>query len=195
MRTYYSLSCPSDPMGDDPAPLTYLPDEDARGWETGVPFSDDPMDFPEEREPPTPIRFCIHLDDAGALRELWEAPAPVMTRRLARAIRAAGVTNLDLYDAVIDDRPTGQTHTDYVAFNIIGLARAAEEPLGEQAPLRWVDEDVFRSGAPPEFLLFRLASMPYYIIVHERVKAHLERAGFGSLRYSEHPIGPARSAP
>lgn len=179
MDTWYILSCPADPAGPDPALLTYLPDDDARGWETGQRFSTDPHDFPEEQVPPEPVRFRIAPSNAGALRELWEAPAPVMTRRLADALRAAGVTHLDTYAAVIEDVAAGVVHDDYVAFNLVGLA------VVRDGRLQWLDPHAFGSAEPPPLCMFRLKSMPYYIIVHARIRAALEAAGFDTLRFTD----------
>lgn len=178
MATYFYLTCPTPAVGPDPALLTYLADDDARGWETGVPFSTDPMDFPEEQVPPLPVRFRISPEHAGALRELWEAPAPVMTHRLAAALRAGGVGNLHTYDAVIDDVPAGCVHTHYVAFNLVGLVQV-------QPRVHWVDPSVFGASPAPTPWLFRRRSQPYHLVIHERLRQHLDRSGFDMLRYSD----------
>lgn len=186
MATYFIMTCPSAPLAEDPAMLTYLPDDDARGWETGVKFSTDPNDFPEEQEPETPVQFEIRDGNQGALREMWEAPAPVMTKKLAKALQEAGVANIDEYDATIDDLTNGQTHTDYVAFNIVGLVAATDHANSDyDAEIRWFDQLALDESAPRETLLFRLKDAPYHIIVHERVKKYLEDAGFDSLQFTD----------
>ncbi len=185
MATYYIMTCPSAPLEADPALLIYLPDEDGRGWETGVKFSHDPNDFPEEQEPETPVRFQIMEGNEGVLREMWEAPAPLMTKRLGQALRDAGVANIDEYDAVIEDLTTGETHTNYVAFNIVGLVAATDHANSKyDSEIRWFDQLSLDEDAPREALLFRLKDAPYHIIVHERVKTHLEKAGFDMLRFT-----------
>ena len=164
--------------------LTYVPDDPRRLWDTGVKFSSDPNARPHKREPVPPIKMTINGGDEGAMKDLWEAPATVMSKRLGEALRSAGVANIDEYEAVIEETNSGETHSDYVAFNLVGLVAATDHANSEyDAEIRWFDKLALEESAPREALMFRLKDATYNIVVHERVKKHLEDAGFDSLEF------------
>lgn len=105
----------------------------------------------------------------------------LMRRDLVSAIEEAGVDNIDAYDAIVHNPYTGKDLPDYRAVNIIGLVSAAD-----------LDESDYESfGAPPHIdalfarvaidevralglLMFRMQESVSMLIVHERVKRHLE---------------------
>lgn len=181
---YYLIKCPYGINGENPAQLTYKKDDPRRSWISGVKYSTDPNTLPFLKEPPTPIEFSISEEDKGAMKEMWEAPALVMTKKLAEALRNAGVANLDEYEAVITDVNSGQTHTDYVAVNVVGIVAATDEANSEYDPdIRFFDKLKLDESAARETLLFRLKDAKYKIFVHEKVKENLENAGFDSLRF------------
>jgi hypothetical protein len=108
----------------------------------------------------------------GAMAEYWDDPVPVMTKRLLATLQAAGVANLDTYQAVIFDPNQNVTYDDYVAFNLVG----AVSP--DDAKAARID--------PAAELMFRYDSSS--IVVHEKVKAHLEASGIDTLEY--YPLRP-----
>ena len=121
--------------------------------------------------------------------ELWDAPLPLMTRRLYEALRKAGVDNVDAYTAEIVNPKSGQTW-DYVAFNIVGKIPAADLEKSKIAPSSTergismdfdslsIDERAARGA-----LLFRLAESVNAIVVHECVKRHVEQIGIDTLTF------------
>ena len=182
---YYIIKCPYGIEDiDDPAMLTYEPDDPMRIWITGVKFSTDANAEPHRREPPTPVQAEIVDGEEGELKEFWDAPVSMMSKRLAAALRDAGVANIDEYPAIITDQTNGEVHDNYVAFNIVGIVGATDHANSEyQSDIHWFDRLALDESAAKETLLFRLKEAKYHIVVHERVRKHLEDAGFDSLRF------------
>lgn len=186
---YYILKCPYGPNEATPSMLSYQPDDSRRLWDTGVKFNDDAGARPHDRHPPTPIRLKMVEAGSGVLKELWQVPACLMTKRLLQTLRELGVTNIDDYETEIVDSESGKTHTDYVAFNLVGLVAATDEGNEDyDLGLRWCDSLALKDKAPGDSLLFRLKESPFRIIVHQKVKDHLEAAGFDSLEFIESEV-------
>lgn len=117
---------------------------------------------------------------------------PVMRVDLAEALAAAGVDNLQLFPAVIRDPSTGVQHTNFKAFNIVGVVAAADMAKSDRMDTTdsaMIDVD-FRSLAIDEkkaapFRLFRLAESVNAIIVDDIVKAEVERRGIPGMVFYE----------
>ena len=91
-------------------------------------------------------------------------------------------TNIDEYEAVITDNTTGETHDNYVAFNIVGIVAATDIANSEFEPdIHWFEKMALDESAAREVLLFRLKDAKYNIVGHEKVRDHLEDAGFDTL--------------
>jgi hypothetical protein len=123
--------------------------------------------------------------------ELWKAPLPLMTRRLLSALQGAGVDNIESFAAEVYDPRTGETFTDYVAFNIVGTVRAADLSQSTyQAPdgsLVSVDFDsvVLEASRARGVLVFRLAESVNAIVVHDSVRRHVLAKGIDTLTFIE----------
>jgi hypothetical protein len=186
---YYVMACLSAPPNDH-AMLTHKRDNPLRSWSSGARFRSD-IDAPDEdRIPVEPIRAEVKKTAPGVMAEFWATPVPLMSLRLLAALREAGVDNLDTYRAEIFDPTTGKTHTDYVAFNLIGVVAAADLAKTVVSPHstdRMISMDIdslaVNEEAPRGALMFRLAESVNAILVHEKVKQHLEAAGFKTLTF------------
>jgi hypothetical protein len=111
-------------------------------------------------------------------------PIPFMRDDLYEALVAAGVDNLQVYDAVIRDLQRGIDHKNYKAFNIVGVIAAAdmdESTMMGTSDSTLVDADfdrlVIDEAKCHGQLLFRLAENISAIMVHERVKQEVEKQG------------------
>jgi hypothetical protein len=120
---YYMITChvPTDlDIDTDRALLSYkpdkLPDGYLRLWNNGKRF----VDAPNE-----PIHIEIEEELAGYLVEFYDGVIPVMTRRLADALKSAGVSNVDFYKAEIHDLATGEEYHSNLAYNLIGIVADA----------------------------------------------------------------------
>ena len=92
---YYVMKCLGGLSGEEPTQLSYEPDDPFRLWDTGTKFSTDEDEEPHEQEPPVPVEFETKNSGGTDLKEMWEFPACVMTKRLSAALREAGVANID----------------------------------------------------------------------------------------------------
>ncbi len=142
---------------------------------------------------PLPLTYVLDPQRPGNLPALIEGtPYPLMRDDLVHALQAAGVHNLQLFPAVVKDPANGTEQTNYKAFNIIGLVRAAD--LGKSKLMGTSDSSIIdvdfdslsldeRKAAP--FDLFRLAESVSAIIVSRRVKEEIERHSIEGMLFYE----------
>jgi hypothetical protein len=172
--------------------LHYDPDHPRRSWASGTKFSTDPDAKPQKRPPPEPVRVEVVPGYEGVYLEFWDNPVPLMTKRLYAALQDAGVTNIDAYRAEIADTTSKTLNMDYVAFNIIGKVSAADLKASRTArgsTNRMISADfdavTIKGEAARGALLFRLAESVGAIVVHEKVRDHLEDNGIDTLTFIE----------
>jgi hypothetical protein len=144
---------------------------------------------------PNPLRYLLESDreDPGMLKALYDEQAiPLMRADLVEALAAAGVNNLELFPAVIEDPMNGERHTNYQAFNVLGLVAAADlaasRTMGTGSSTRLgtdFDSLVLDEGKARDLLLFRLAESCSAIVVHERVKLEIERRKIPGIIFYE----------
>jgi hypothetical protein len=115
-------------------------------------------------------------------------PVPVMHNSLCEALLAAGVDNIQYYDAVIRDLKRGIDHTDYKAFNIVGVVAAADMTASTMmgtSDSTLIDADFDRLVLDEKkcngMLLFRLAENITAIVVSEVVKNEVEKRGIKGM--------------
>ncbi|MCG5052059.1 MAG: hypothetical protein KA712_03780 [Myxococcales bacterium] len=151
-----------------------------RSWALGVPITASlatPLVVPL-----TPIEGFT-----GDVPALADGYLCLMSHPLVEALRAAGVDNLQTFDAVLVDETHGRTFA-YQAVNIIGMVAAADlqasqwENLDGPAKMdTHFDELKIDPDRALGLLLFRLAENTGIIVVHERIKKALEAAGIPTL--------------
>ncbi len=181
---YYVMQA-ADPVGQ---PLIRLQrvDEYTESWMSGARFA-------PTREPPNPLRMRFHPQTEGTLlRDLYQAPICLMSKRLILILRDVGVDNLDLYPAIILDEARGQSHETHSAVNIIGVVSAADlretvfDPLvPERVMTAAIDKLVIDERATRGQFLFRLAENVQAIVVHEKVVEHVKAANLGTIAFLE----------
>ncbi|CAN5421122.1 hypothetical protein BH11PSE9_BH11PSE9_04270 [soil metagenome] len=172
---YYMMIC-QDPEKGYLATLDYdfSEDEDPmRDWMAGERF---------EIPPPEPVRAIIEPRTNTVLAEMWQVPLPIMSRRLHDALLSAGVSNLDVFPAKLEEKRGGKVHEDFVAFNIVGLISAAKAKArsADDVLIQGVDLDQSRAGGA---LMFRLAESVNAIVVHESVKRRVEELGITTMTF------------
>jgi hypothetical protein len=180
---YFMLMCRT-PRGAESAGLTYhpdrLPDGHRRHWATGGAFP---------APPPEPIRIEILEEEAGLLLEYYDSGISIMSRRLANALKDAGIDNIDFYETEIHDLTTGEVLRSHVAFNLIGAIEAAD--LGKSkyqaldGPLIAIDFDslAIDEAKTRGVLMFRLAESTNGVAVHESVREKIEAVGIDTLTF------------
>ncbi|GAB4328306.1 MAG: hypothetical protein Kow0074_24180 [Candidatus Zixiibacteriota bacterium] len=188
---YYVLRCHGPDDADELMMFSYKRDHPRRSWASGRRFSDDPNDPPHRRRPPEPIRLEVKEGyENGVPLEFYDTPAPIMTKRLFEALRSGGVDNIDSYEVELVDPINDRVITDYVAFNLIGAVAAADldksvfDPL---VPERMISMDfdsvTVSDDATHGALMFRLAQSVNAILVHQRIKDHIEASGIDTLMF------------
>lgn len=185
---YYVLDC-HPPFDADFYYFEADPTTRALRWRRGQKFSIE-SSRPEFRPPGDPIVMTTEPDDRLRIHPEYESqPIPFMSRRLVEAMREAGVDNLDTYALELRNLRTGEVGLDHLAVNIVGMVSAADLSASD------VDNSIpevifFNSLAVDEdrargLLLFRLKESITTVLVHEKVKRHLEVSGIDTLMFLE----------
>jgi hypothetical protein len=131
---------------------------------------------------PDPIVVKLDPELPGVLLPMYYKGILLMTDYMVTVLRSAGVSNLQIFNAAIQDPFQGKLHTNYKVVNIVGVISAANlkksiyksfgEPLFdvEFDSLHIDDQKVCGS------LMFRLAENITGIVVDEKIKIALEAA-------------------
>lgn len=175
---YYLLEC-YGPPDQERAAIDRVPT--GLYWNRGIRF-----------DHPVPEPLEVLLDGDGILMPMFNRGILLFSDDLVRAMREAGVDNIDCYDAVTVDPIGNKRYTNYKAVNIIGLVAAADLSKSQYtAPSgrALIDTD-FDSLAIDEsrshgMLLFRLAECVSAIVIHSSVREHIERKGIPHLNFVE----------
>jgi len=138
-----------------------------------------------------PLVYTVDSEQPGNIPAMLDDMAqPLMHDDLVSALEAVGVDNLQLFAAVIEDPTNGVKHTDYKAFNVIGVVAAAD--MSKSVTMGTSDSTLidvdFESLAIDEkkaapFRLFRLAENISTLVVDEAVKSEVERRGIPGMRF------------
>ena len=163
------------------AVIDHGPDMDDAPWNLGVMIA---QDFP------VPLHYVLEAEPGNVKAMYDEVAYPIMRNDLIEALQAAGVDNLQFFDAIVEEPKTGTKRTDYKAFNIVGTVAAADmgkSVLMGTSDSKMIDVDfeslmIDETKASP-FLLFRLAESVSAIIVSEVVKNEVERRNIPGMDF------------
>lgn len=117
----------------------------------------------------------------------------VMSQRLVDALQSAGVDNLQLFDADIVRKDTGEKLGGYRVVNILGLVSAADSRASKGRPLAnktFFETLVLDETRARGHLMFRLAESLNDIIIAEKVAKRVADGGFVDVTVE--PLGPAK---
>jgi len=163
------------------ASMPDLPKQGKDNWMFGQAFTQAPTEpvivqIKGGEEECTPVSF-------------YSNPA-VATIEFIEALIEVGVDNLIIYDAVLQSRiDANHTIKGYKAFNIIGLVKAAGPETEFATESREGDASIQKLQADTSAIkglyMFRLAESWDTIVVHEKVKNHLESKNFIGLDFEE----------
>ncbi len=138
---------------------------------------------------PTPVSIFLDPDAPGILLPMYYKGVLLMSDAMIAALKGAGVSNLELFDAILIDESTQHRHLDYKLVNIVGVIAAADLAMSSYKaygrPLFDVDFDSLTIDEQKSrgALMFRLAENVSGIVIHESVKAALQAAGIGHLDF------------
>lgn len=159
-----------------------------RLWKNGQVIPQDKLDFPQ----PIQVEFDAFRGYEGPPIEMQGTGIPLMSKRLADAVLAAGVDNVQFFPVDLRCKQTGKQY-EYRAFNVVGLVAAADlgkseyEVHDDDAP---VGDVSFESLALDEkkiggLLLFRLAENVNAIIVHDKVRRAVLERGIDTVEFTK----------
>ena len=161
--------------------LPELPNDDDDDWMFGQPFT---------KEPDQPIEVEIREGEEDCnLLPYFQVP-PIATDEFVKALEEAGVDNIMTYEVVLKSRATGEILVrGYKAINVIGMVKAAGSGTVYLGDSRLLDASIEKLDIEPRSIkglyMFRLAESMRTIVIHEKVKRHLEAKGFKGLRFTE----------
>lgn len=146
-----------------------------------------------QHPPEAPIEVEIVTGYEGADTRDWFDHPPIASQAFFDCLVNAGVSNIDAYDVVIVSEDRSRRLEGYKALNIIGLVAAAD-PAGTrydpENASRLIDASIDSLKLDPRrirgTLMFRLAEFSGAILVHAKVKAAIEAAGFPHMVF-RHP--------
>ncbi|NTX02355.1 imm11 family protein [Myxococcus sp. CA040A] len=135
----------------------------------------------------TPIQVQLNPRFGTELLDSYHESIPVWSDRLIEVLRAAGVDNLDVYDAVIHDPRTGLTTSAFKAVNVLGSVDCADMEQSEYDPRaeRGAREFIKLVIDPTKTMglkMFRLHERPTLLLIHEDVKQGIEAARLKGIR-------------
>jgi len=158
-----------------------LPDDMEDDWMFGQQFS---------IEPEEPIIIGIQEGNENCTPLPFYKSPPIATQALIDALVEVGVDNIVTYDVILKSRTDPSiTISGYKAINVIGLVKAVgnetafltDSQIGDASMKNIILEPSLTKGLN----MFRLAESMRTIVVHEKVKQHLESKGFNCLKFTE----------
>jgi hypothetical protein len=176
---YYMLHC-FGPADQERTSIHRIPQFENVSWNRGARI---------KGRVPVPVRIYLDPDAPGILLPMYHKGVLLMSIALITALQSAGVTNLELFDAVLVDEANGREYANYKLVNIVGAIAAAD--LGKSvhvahgAPLFDVDFDslTIDEKRTRGALMFRLAENVSGIVVHDSVKDAVLKAGIEHLDF------------
>ena len=183
--TYWIMSCEQPLSAHGEAMLELMNDmviPGVRSWKLGRPFTVD-------IETPILVDMLTYRGYRGPPVELWDSGVPLLSARLAEALIRAGVSTLDLYDAVIRE-PTSEKQYRHFAYNVTLLLAAADMERSEwycydnnlMFDVSFFDLVIDPSKCHDE-LLFRLAQNINALMVHDSVREEVLASGIDTLSF------------
>lgn len=161
------------------APIAKAPNR--QSWTVGARF--DP-------HPTQPIEVKIREGYEVAEPRPFVGVPPIISDELHQVLSGAGVSNLDVYEAVLKSADGSAVITGYKAFNLIGMVEAADlaaSRFSPENPSRFVDASfdslVLDNARLGGLRMFRLAEFSSAVLVHRSVKEAIEAAGVTHINF------------
>ena len=140
---------------------------------------------------PWPLSLEHKRTDPLQMADFYPYPK-LMSLRLIDALKAAGVDNLQLFDAEITNSKTGAKIEGYQVVNVLGLVAAADPDASKSRPLAHVqffESLVIDEARARGQLMFRLAESLDDIVIAEKVAKRVHEGRFVDVVVE--PLGPA----
>jgi len=141
-----------------------------------------------------PIAVEFFQNGGSGLAEILLDSIPLFSKELVEALQEAGVDNLQLFPAEVTERDGNPIDREYFAVNIIGLLEYADmdkseytDPTGTGAFAVAFRKLVIDTSRTQGLYIFRLAESVASVIVHEKIKKHLDSKNFKYLSFRPLP--------
>ena len=188
---YYAIF----PEADDDSMILvveYKSDHRGRSWHDGNIFTSDVNAPVWKQHPKVPIKLTIEQGyEKAPMPSFLREPIPIMSKKLLDTVRKAGVDNIDSYRVELNYADGTLASEDYYAFNLVGKVRAADldkSVYNENQPDKLIamnfDSLVVDKDKTYGQLMFRLAENISTILIHERIKKAIEKAGIQYIQIS-----------
>jgi len=139
----------------------------------------------DEKTLPSPWTFTVQPNPRHELSLNDYYPEfHLMSRRLVGILQAAGVSNLQVFPAVIRNIETDETYEDFLVVNIVGLvscANAAQSDSADVADKKYFYRLVIDTAKVNGLTMFRLEESRLDVIVNEQVAEGLRTGGLRNL--------------
>lgn len=152
-----------------------LPNKMSDSWTFGQQFTKEPkqpihIEIQEGFERKTPLPFFDH--------------PPIASKEFVDALIEIGVDNIAVYDVLLHNEDYSITYDGFQAINIIGLAKTTgKDTIYSISTDASIESLELEPNSIKDLYIFRLAEST--IVVHEKVKKHLETKEFHSLVFTE----------
>lgn len=176
---YYMLHC-FGPADQDRTSIHRIPQFENVSWNRGARV---------QGHVPVPVRIYLDPEAPGILLPMYHKGVLLMSDALIAALQSAGVSNLEVFDALLVDEANHCEYMNYKLVNIIGVVAAADLAksvhTAHGAPLFDVDFDslVIDEKKARGGLMFRLAENVSGIVVHESAKDAVQKTGIDYLDF------------
>lgn len=134
-----------------------------------------------------PYRYTMTVD-AGEQARMYDfyPGAFLMTQRLATALHAAGVDNLQSFACKIKREHTAKEVAGYTTINVVGRIACAAPTASSSMPLgnsKYYTKLAIDPAKAKGQLMFRLKESPLVILMHESVVKVIETEKFTGLAF------------
>jgi hypothetical protein len=139
---------------------------------------------------PQPLHWNLKSED-GEMPVYFSAPALVMRKDFADALKECGVDNIDYYNIVLHDTRTGGTWDSYVVANVIGdvdaidMTKSEIDPASPPTIAVLFDKIVIDEAKCRGFKLFRPKHKHSALLASKEVKDYLEAKKFKFVAFVE----------
>lgn len=134
---------------------------------------------------PQPVEFVADREIGGSRLPTLFFPEPVVRAEFLQALRRAGVTNCDDYDARIAGLHDGEWIAGYRAINIVGTVACADLQRSDYEAfegMSFFDNLVIDEARARGADFFRLAEAHEYVVVSARIAKLLDLGEFPDVR-------------
>lgn len=126
----------------------------------------------------------------GQLPTFYDTPGLIARKEFHLALRDLGISNLEVFPAIIRDEANNRVIDDYVLLNVIGIVSCADldqseyESLGdEDDPMHVIDKLVIKTDRVKGLDIFLVLEDPQLIVISERVHRHLQGYPFKDIYF------------